>query len=174
MTGGLNLTHWHAYFADSRRRYSHLATHWHRLNVPPVVLRSLPREKLAYFRTHSGATVATLTCRQLATCIFTFEKTIQLPQYASGSGSIFHFRHTIHAHCLEQAHRGPLILDLSRRVRVVPSAQWPTQWRDLWGRMQGASRMWSTRGTTRQGMSGTRQSCSCQLVCRLCWVRPSC
>ena len=30
--------------------YSHLATHWHRLNVPPVVLRSLPREKLAYFR----------------------------------------------------------------------------------------------------------------------------
>ena len=30
--------------------YSHLATHWHRLNVPKVVLRSLPREKLAYFR----------------------------------------------------------------------------------------------------------------------------
>ena len=30
--------------------YSHLATHWHRLNVPPVVLQSLPREKMAYFR----------------------------------------------------------------------------------------------------------------------------
>ena len=30
--------------------YSHLATHWHRLNTPPAVLRSLPREKLAYFR----------------------------------------------------------------------------------------------------------------------------
>ena len=30
--------------------YAHIATHWHRLNVPPVVLQSLPREKLAYFR----------------------------------------------------------------------------------------------------------------------------
>lgn len=30
--------------------YSHLATHWHRLNVPKVVLHSLSREKLAYFR----------------------------------------------------------------------------------------------------------------------------
>ncbi len=30
--------------------YSHLATHWHRLRVPPEVLASLPREKLAYFR----------------------------------------------------------------------------------------------------------------------------
>ena len=30
--------------------YSHLATHWHRLNVPPVVLQSLPRERLAFFR----------------------------------------------------------------------------------------------------------------------------
>lgn len=30
--------------------YSHLCTHWHRLNIPPVVLQSLPREKQAYFR----------------------------------------------------------------------------------------------------------------------------
>ena len=30
--------------------YSHLATHWHRLNIPPVVLENLPREKQAYFR----------------------------------------------------------------------------------------------------------------------------
>ena len=30
--------------------YSHLATHWHRLKIPPVVLHSLPREKQAYFR----------------------------------------------------------------------------------------------------------------------------
>ena len=30
--------------------YSHLATHWHRLNFPPEVLAGLPREKQAYFR----------------------------------------------------------------------------------------------------------------------------
>ncbi len=30
--------------------YSHLATHWHRLRVPPEVLDGLPREKQAYFR----------------------------------------------------------------------------------------------------------------------------
>ena len=30
--------------------YSHLATHWHRLKIPPVVLHSLSREKQAYFR----------------------------------------------------------------------------------------------------------------------------
>ena len=30
--------------------YPHLATHWHRLRVPPEILKSLPREKLAYFR----------------------------------------------------------------------------------------------------------------------------
>lgn len=30
--------------------YSHLATHWHRLKIPPAVLHSLPREKQAYFR----------------------------------------------------------------------------------------------------------------------------
>ena len=30
--------------------YAHIATHWHRLNVPVAVLRSLPRERLAYFR----------------------------------------------------------------------------------------------------------------------------
>ena len=30
--------------------YAHLATHWHRLNTPPAVLRGLPREKLAFFR----------------------------------------------------------------------------------------------------------------------------
>ena len=30
--------------------YAHIATHWHRLTTPPVVLRSLPRERLAYFR----------------------------------------------------------------------------------------------------------------------------
>ena len=30
--------------------YSHLATHWHRLTVPPEVMASLPREKQAYFR----------------------------------------------------------------------------------------------------------------------------
>ena len=30
--------------------YSHLATHWHRLTIPPVVLAALPREKQAYFR----------------------------------------------------------------------------------------------------------------------------
>ncbi|MBI2503797.1 MAG: phytanoyl-CoA dioxygenase family protein [Candidatus Latescibacteria bacterium] len=30
--------------------YSHLATHWHRLTLPPEVLAGLPREKQAYFR----------------------------------------------------------------------------------------------------------------------------
>ncbi len=30
--------------------YAHLATHWHRLNLPPEVLAGLPREKQAYFR----------------------------------------------------------------------------------------------------------------------------
>ena len=30
--------------------YSHLATHWHRLNTPQEVLNSLPPEKRAYFR----------------------------------------------------------------------------------------------------------------------------
>ena len=30
--------------------YSHLATHWHRLNTPQVVLNALPPEKRAYFR----------------------------------------------------------------------------------------------------------------------------
>lgn len=30
--------------------YSHIATHWHRLKVPPVVMAGLPREKQAYFR----------------------------------------------------------------------------------------------------------------------------
>jgi hypothetical protein len=30
--------------------YAHLATHWHRLTIPPVVLAGLPREKQAYFR----------------------------------------------------------------------------------------------------------------------------
>ncbi len=30
--------------------YSHLATHWHRLKIPPVVLQALPREQQAYFR----------------------------------------------------------------------------------------------------------------------------
>jgi hypothetical protein len=30
--------------------YSHLATHWHRLRIPPEVLAALPREKQAYFR----------------------------------------------------------------------------------------------------------------------------
>ena len=30
--------------------YSHLATHWHRLTIPPEVIRALPREKQAYFR----------------------------------------------------------------------------------------------------------------------------
>ena len=30
--------------------YAHLATHWHRLRVAPEVMRSLPREKQAYFR----------------------------------------------------------------------------------------------------------------------------
>ncbi|MEM7345351.1 MAG: phytanoyl-CoA dioxygenase family protein [Chloroflexota bacterium] len=30
--------------------YAHLATHWHRLKVPPAVLAGLPREKQAYFR----------------------------------------------------------------------------------------------------------------------------
>ncbi len=30
--------------------YSHLATHWHRLRVPPEVLDDLPGEKQAYFR----------------------------------------------------------------------------------------------------------------------------
>ena len=30
--------------------YSHLATHWHRLTIPPAVLAALPREKQAYFR----------------------------------------------------------------------------------------------------------------------------
>ena len=30
--------------------YSHLATHWHRLQIPPEVLAGLPREKQAYFR----------------------------------------------------------------------------------------------------------------------------
>ena len=30
--------------------YAHLATHWHRLNIPPEVLAALPREKQAYFR----------------------------------------------------------------------------------------------------------------------------
>ena len=30
--------------------YAHLATHWHRLTVPPEVLVGLPREKPAYFR----------------------------------------------------------------------------------------------------------------------------
>ncbi|MCC7264600.1 MAG: phytanoyl-CoA dioxygenase family protein [Candidatus Latescibacteria bacterium] len=31
--------------------YAHLATHWHRLSLPPAVLAGLPREKQAYFRT---------------------------------------------------------------------------------------------------------------------------
>tara|TARA_B100000029_G_scaffold516253_2_gene628034 strand:+ start:31112 stop:31918 length:807 start_codon:yes stop_codon:yes gene_type:complete len=30
--------------------YSHLATNWHRLNIPSKVMAGLPREKLAYFR----------------------------------------------------------------------------------------------------------------------------
>ncbi len=30
--------------------YSHLATHWHRLTIPPEVMAGLPREKQAYFR----------------------------------------------------------------------------------------------------------------------------
>ena len=30
--------------------YAHLATHWHRMNLPAEVLESLPREKQAYFR----------------------------------------------------------------------------------------------------------------------------
>ncbi len=30
--------------------YSHLATHWHRLKISPVVMQSLPRGKQAYFR----------------------------------------------------------------------------------------------------------------------------
>ena len=30
--------------------YAHLATHWHRLTIPPVVMEALPREKQAYFR----------------------------------------------------------------------------------------------------------------------------
>ena len=30
--------------------YSHLATHWHRLTIPPAVLAALPRHKQAYFR----------------------------------------------------------------------------------------------------------------------------
>jgi hypothetical protein len=30
--------------------YSHVATHWHRLKVPPEVISGLPREKQAYFR----------------------------------------------------------------------------------------------------------------------------
>ncbi|MDE0087891.1 MAG: phytanoyl-CoA dioxygenase family protein [Candidatus Poribacteria bacterium] len=30
--------------------YAHLATHWHRLRIPPEVLNGLPREKQAYFR----------------------------------------------------------------------------------------------------------------------------
>ena len=30
--------------------YSHLATHWHKLNIPPAVIAALPREKQAYFR----------------------------------------------------------------------------------------------------------------------------
>ena len=30
--------------------YSHLATHWHRLKIPPAILAGLPREKQAYFR----------------------------------------------------------------------------------------------------------------------------
>ncbi|MBM3262683.1 MAG: phytanoyl-CoA dioxygenase family protein [candidate division Zixibacteria bacterium] len=30
--------------------YAHLATHWHRLTIPPEVLKALPREKQAYFR----------------------------------------------------------------------------------------------------------------------------
>ena len=30
--------------------YAHLATHWHRLTIPPEVMTGLPREKQAYFR----------------------------------------------------------------------------------------------------------------------------
>jgi hypothetical protein len=30
--------------------YSHLATHWHRLKVPKVVMENLPRQRQAYFR----------------------------------------------------------------------------------------------------------------------------
>ncbi len=30
--------------------YSHLATHWHRLTIPPEVMAGLPPEKQAYFR----------------------------------------------------------------------------------------------------------------------------
>ena len=30
--------------------YSHLATHWHRLRIPPEVMAALPREKQAWFR----------------------------------------------------------------------------------------------------------------------------
>jgi hypothetical protein len=30
--------------------YSHLATHWHRLTLPPAVVQGLPRERQAYFR----------------------------------------------------------------------------------------------------------------------------
>ena len=30
--------------------YAYLATHWHRLRIPPEVLNGLPREKQAYFR----------------------------------------------------------------------------------------------------------------------------
>ena len=34
--------------------YAHLATHWHRLPIPPEVLSALPREKQAYFRETVG------------------------------------------------------------------------------------------------------------------------
>ena len=30
--------------------YAHLATHWHRLKIPPEVMAGLPREKQVYFR----------------------------------------------------------------------------------------------------------------------------
>ncbi len=35
----------HPKVIDVLHAYSHLATHWHRLNIPPVVLENLPREK---------------------------------------------------------------------------------------------------------------------------------
>ena len=44
--------------------YAHLATHWHRLQVPPEVLTGLPREKQAYFREPWMADFLTLPARK--------------------------------------------------------------------------------------------------------------
>ena len=44
--------------------YAHLATHWHRLQVPPEVLAGLPREKQAYFREPWMADFLTLPARK--------------------------------------------------------------------------------------------------------------